>query len=135
MRCHPFFSILLLLFAAFFASTDGLALNPPIKVPNAHTVWNAGGTYAVEWNTTTVSGIPIPPTDKGIVMLGYINNGDFSEHLRWTLAVYFPLDTGHVNVTLPSDLPTGDNYIIVLFGDSGNASPQFTILGEDKKQD
>ncbi|KAG2183236.1 hypothetical protein INT43_006240 [Umbelopsis isabellina] len=46
----------------------------------------------------------------------------------WTLANNFKLVSGSHNITLPSDLSTKHSYIIVLFGDSGNASPEFTIV-------
>ncbi|KAK0526133.1 hypothetical protein OC835_005386 [Tilletia horrida] len=36
---------------------------------------------------------------------------------------------GHVSFHLPANLPTRHDYIVVLFGDSGNASPLFTIRG------
>lgn len=46
---------------------------------------------------------------------------------KWTLADGFPLTAGSVSFTLPSDLAARDDYIVVLFGDSGNASPHFSI--------
>ena len=48
---------------------------------------------------------------------------------EWTLAEDFNLDDGEVEVTLPSDVATRDDYIIVLFGDSGNKSDRFSITG------
>jgi hypothetical protein len=47
--------------------------------------------------------------------------------LEWELASGFDLNKGSQVVTLPADLETKRTYIIVLMGDSGNASPQFTI--------
>ena len=42
------------------------------------------------------------------------------------LAKDFPITAGHTEITVPS-VTTRDSYILVLFGDSGNASPMFTI--------
>ena len=47
--------------------------------------------------------------------------------LDWDLATDFPLNSGAQTVTLPPDLETKTSYIIVVMGDSGNASPKFTI--------
>ncbi|TFY71067.1 hypothetical protein EVG20_g1926 [Dentipellis fragilis] len=44
------------------------------------------------------------------------------------LADDFDLHSGTVEITVPN-VASGTNYIVVLFGDSGNASPQFTISG------
>lgn len=46
---------------------------------------------------------------------------------EWTLADGFPLTSGSVNFVLPTDVAARDDYIVVLFGDSGNASPKFSI--------
>lgn len=50
-------------------------------------------------------------------------------NLDWDLASGFPLNSGSWNVTLPKDLATRSDYIVVVFGNSGNASPKFTIQG------
>jgi hypothetical protein len=47
--------------------------------------------------------------------------------LEWTLASDFSLQDGSVSFKLPSDLETRQDYIVVLFGDSGNRSKRFTI--------
>lgn len=52
---------------------------------------------------------------------------DIIIHKDWDLASGFPLNKGAQSVTLPSDLETKKTYIIVLMGDSGNASPKFLI--------
>ncbi|KAI9484657.1 hypothetical protein BDB00DRAFT_878558 [Zychaea mexicana] len=107
----------------------GIVWNAPIIVPNETTVWQAGQNYTVEWNTTTSWGQPIPENVTGIIKLGYLEDGYADEHLYWDLASGFPLNSGGHNISLPSDLKTMSNYIIVLMGDSGNASPKFTING------
>lgn len=45
----------------------------------------------------------------------------------WILADKFPLTAGAVSFNLPKNLAARDDYIVVLFGDSGNASPHFSI--------
>lgn len=42
------------------------------------------------------------------------------------LATGFPITMGRAEITVPS-VTTRNSYILVLFGDSGNASPRFTI--------
>ncbi|KAL0082456.1 hypothetical protein F4703DRAFT_1865749 [Phycomyces blakesleeanus] len=103
-----------------------VVLNPHIIVPNESTVWKAGGTFDVKWDTI-VYGSPIAPEVNGTIKLGYLDGTDINEHLFWTLASGFPLNTGSQSVVLPTDLVTKASYIIVLMGDSGNSSPQFTI--------
>ncbi|KAI9033620.1 hypothetical protein CLU79DRAFT_806938 [Phycomyces nitens] len=105
-----------------------VVLNPHITVPNANTVWEAGESYDVTWNSI-IDGTPIDPSLNGTIKLGYLEGDDINEHLFWTLASGFPLSTGSQSVVLPDSLVTRSSYIIVLMGDSGNASPQFTIKG------
>lgn len=52
----------------------------------------------------------------------------------WTLANKFPLSAGTVSFTVPASLATRDDYIVVLFGDSGNASPHFKINGASSQK-
>ncbi|KAG6375382.1 hypothetical protein JVT61DRAFT_2938 [Boletus reticuloceps] len=84
------------------------------------TVWTAAGNYTVVWDTSSK---PAQVTNsKGMVYLR-INGATQST----PLAQGFPLDAGHVNVTVPADTQPSDQWILVLFGDSGNWSPTFTI--------
>ncbi|KAH8979315.1 hypothetical protein EDB83DRAFT_2537336 [Lactarius deliciosus] len=83
------------------------------------------------------SSIPSPGNFTGQLLLGFMTlegeNLDIGE-----LTIRFPLlptprsdillSTGSVQITVPN-VSVGSNYIAVLFGDSGNASPQFTITG------
>ncbi|ORZ09621.1 hypothetical protein BCR42DRAFT_423798 [Absidia repens] len=95
--------------------------------PSSGTKWRAGDKRTVTWDTN-VEGGPIPDDYKGTIKLGYLDPKDGpSEHLKWELASEFDLNKGSQVVTLPNDLETKRTYIIVLMGDSGNASPQFTI--------
>jgi hypothetical protein len=62
-----------------------------------------------------------------MIILGYLTENPVNEHLHWTLAERFKLNTGSINITLPDDLEPMDNYIVALFGDSGDKSEKFTI--------
>ncbi|KAH8555295.1 hypothetical protein BGW37DRAFT_132277 [Umbelopsis sp. PMI_123] len=118
---------LLIVLSYFFCVVSALVYSPKITKPDGSTKWRAGGTFTVTWDPNS-AGAPIPNDYTGTIMLGYLLNGDkYNEHLQWTLAEGFKLNSGSQQVTLPSDLETRTSYIIVLFGDSGNASPQFTI--------
>ncbi|KAI8078194.1 uncharacterized protein B0P05DRAFT_542890 [Gilbertella persicaria] len=122
-----------IIFFFFFVLTfvNAIVINPKITSPTTGTKWRAGGTFTVKWETTYFDGssnVPIPDTQNGRIMLGYLENNDpYNEHLKWTLATNFPLNSGAQQITLPSDLSTRTSYIIVLMGDSGNASNKFTI--------
>ncbi|KAK7692876.1 hypothetical protein QCA50_004511 [Cerrena zonata] len=99
--------------------------SPKIIQPNGRTVWIAGTTVTVKWDT---SNAPKKITNKeGMIVLGYIDDGT-SEHLDYKhpLADKFDIMQGSMDVQVP-DVEPRDDYIIVLFGDSGNKSPQFTI--------
>ncbi|CAM0142960.1 hypothetical protein VKS41_006289 [Umbelopsis sp. WA50703] len=112
----------------FVYAVSAYVYSPKILTPNSKTHWRAGQTYTVVWDPNS-AGITIPDNVTGSIMLGYLENGDqYNEHLNWHLADNFKLISGSQNVTLPNDLETKASYIIVLFGDSGNASPPFTIV-------
>ncbi|KAI9264166.1 hypothetical protein BDA99DRAFT_437680, partial [Phascolomyces articulosus] len=105
-----------------------LFFNVVSTIPNSGTKWRAGETYTVQWKTT-VLGENIPDNVNGTIKLGFLEEGSISENLRWDLAKDFRLNSGSQSVTLPGDLETKISYIIVVMGDSGNASPKFTIRG------
>ncbi|KAI0714895.1 hypothetical protein C8Q76DRAFT_440184 [Earliella scabrosa] len=92
---------------------------PPVLTPNADTVWFTGRTYNVTWDT---SDPPAQITNRyGRILL---RKGDFTTPIF--LASGFDILEGHVEVTVPL-VVSGDDYQVVLFGDSGNFSPYFTI--------
>ncbi|CAO3609749.1 unnamed protein product [Cunninghamella echinulata] len=123
------FKSILLVLTTLIAFSYSIVLNPTILYPSANTKWKAGESYTVTWDTENVLGGPIPADYKGTIMLGYLTKEDGSnEHLKWKLASDFPLNQGSYKVTLPPKLETRKTYIIVLMGNSGNASKQFTIL-------
>lgn len=98
---------------------------PKITYPNASTVWAAGSHVHVSWNLTDLPSAALKGT--GLIKLGHLDPASEGEHLAQTLAKNFPLRKGNVTFTLPKHLASRDDYIVVLFGDSGNTSPKFTI--------
>jgi len=91
---------------------------PPITKPIAGDIWIVGECYDVKWDTSN-------PPAQITNTLGEIdlrrNNITFL-----TLAKGFDIRLGTYKITVPQ-VPDGDDYQIVLFGDSGNFSPYFTI--------
>ncbi|KAH9841832.1 uncharacterized protein C8Q71DRAFT_739006 [Rhodofomes roseus] len=103
-------------------------ISPPITSPDASTVWNVGETVTVTWNLSA-----LPPDVNvtgaiGKVVLGYSTWDSENLMIDSPLAQSFLLSAGQVSFTVPS-VPTRTNYIVDLFGDSGNISPNFTIIG------
>ncbi|KIY45186.1 hypothetical protein FISHEDRAFT_5943, partial [Fistulina hepatica ATCC 64428] len=98
--------------------------DPPITYPTTGTIWDVGSTYTVTWDTSD------PPSQvtnyNGELLLGYLEDGSENLMVGDPLAQNFNLTDGSVDITVP-DVATRDDYIVVLLGDSGNASPEFTI--------
>jgi len=93
---------------------------PTILCPDASSVWVVGCNYTVTWDTSSEPSQVTNPL--GQVYLR-INGATQST----PLADGFPLSDGQVEVTVPADTVPSDEWILVLFGDSGNWSPDFTI--------
>jgi len=94
---------------------------PPITYPTNTTVWNKGEEHNVTWD---ISQAPVNITNKfGRIQL---RQGDLTTPL--VLADGFDILLGTISVTVPWVI-TGSDYQLVLFGDSGNFSPEFTING------
>ncbi|KAH9852786.1 hypothetical protein C2E23DRAFT_150550 [Lenzites betulinus] len=92
---------------------------PPVLYPHAGTVWYKGQTHNVTWD---VSSPPVNITNKiGRIML---RKGNIGTPL--ILADGFSILLGRIEVTVPWVIE-GTDYSVVLFGDSGNWSQQFTI--------
>ncbi|KAF8558329.1 hypothetical protein OG21DRAFT_1382797, partial [Imleria badia] len=99
-------------------------VDPPITSPTANTIWNVGQTQTVTWQTT---GLPVNQTNpSGMLVLGYMYNNSENLMLNSPLATNLNYSVGQAQITVPN-VPTRTDYIVVLFGDSGNASPEFTI--------
>ncbi|TFK23406.1 hypothetical protein FA15DRAFT_642543 [Coprinopsis marcescibilis] len=101
--------------------------SPKITTPNERTVWTVGSYVDVVWD---LSEMPANITNpNGTLVLGYMSDADkYNEHLDLShpLAKDFDLRHGRVTFKVPKVSSRAD-YIVVLMGDSGNASPKFTI--------
>ncbi|KZT11942.1 uncharacterized protein LAESUDRAFT_641819 [Laetiporus sulphureus 93-53] len=100
--------------------------SPAITAPDATTTWHVGSTVEVRWDTSNAPEFARNYT--GRLVLGHLDGG-YDEHLNLDnpLADGFNITKGHVKVVVPNVSPA-DDYIVVLFGDSGNRSPEFTIM-------
>ncbi|KAG6334660.1 hypothetical protein ID866_4427 [Astraeus odoratus] len=96
---------------------------PPITSPDSNTVWLVGQNYTVTWNTTNAPSQVTNPEGKIFLRQGNATQAN-------PIKEGFPLSDGQVQVTVPSDVTPGDDWRVVLFGDSGNWSPFFTITLE-----
>ncbi|KAI0278295.1 hypothetical protein BGY98DRAFT_933881 [Russula aff. rugulosa BPL654] len=100
---------------------------PKVTNPNAATVWTTGSKETVIWDTSNRPENVTNPV--GTLLLGYINSdGSGGENLdvAHPLAQGFQLSAGSVEVTVPVVKPR-NSYIVVLIGDSGDASEPFNI--------
>ncbi|EJD40996.1 hypothetical protein AURDEDRAFT_69324 [Auricularia subglabra TFB-10046 SS5] len=96
--------------------------NPHILNPSAGVVWARGSTQNVTWDTSDA-----PELISEISAIRLRKGGSTQPE---DLAFDFDLRSGSQVITvpgLPTDIPTGDDYRLVLFGDSGNWSDEFTI--------
>jgi len=102
-------------------------ISPAITYPKAGTIWTAGSTQNVTWDASSI------PADKanmtGLILYGQKFNNSENLDIQDPIAVNFPLSQGWVEVKVPDINPFHMfQCILVLFGDSGNASPEFTIV-------
>ncbi|EMD31385.1 hypothetical protein CERSUDRAFT_89078 [Gelatoporia subvermispora B] len=106
------------------APKEDIVFSPHITGPTAGQLWPVGTNQTVTWDT---SSIPAEGQNQtGLLLLGYQENDSENLDISHPLAVGFPISAGEVNITVPNVTMRTD-YIVVLFGDSGNVSPQFTI--------
>ncbi|KAF9221623.1 hypothetical protein BS17DRAFT_809975 [Gyrodon lividus] len=127
------FTVLFTTFMSFLALAVSLPLSmriqardvfvPPILYPHAGTVWVAGQCHNVTWDTSNA-----PVNITNVYGMIYLRNNSLID-MNEELASGFDILNGHVEIQVPN-VPTGHNYSLVLFGDSGNYSPAFTILAE-----
>jgi len=127
------FAVLLSLVATFFArSVTAMPVDeslqkrdvftPPVLYPHNGTVWYSGQRHNVTWDT---SFHPVNITNKiGFIILRF---GEIETPL--VLADNFNILDGRVEITVPYVL-SGTDFSVVLFGDSGNWSDQFEIIGK-----
>ncbi|KXN87620.1 hypothetical protein AN958_08401 [Leucoagaricus sp. SymC.cos] len=121
-----------LCFTLLFSAVLGFPLaqrdvfNPHITNPRQGTVWIVGSQETVTWETDNIPPDSQLTNPNGRVILGFMENNSLNLQLDHPLAENFKLRTGQVTITVP-DVPPREDYIIVLMGDSGNASPAFAI--------
>lgn len=95
---------------------------PQVTYPTEGVQWVIGDYYNVTWDTSN------PPAQitnsQGLIVLAknYTLTG-----LSAPLAAGFSILDGTVQVQVPNVTP-GDDYQVVVFGDSGNYSPTFSIV-------
>ncbi|KAJ7600821.1 hypothetical protein C8J56DRAFT_768118, partial [Mycena floridula] len=98
---------------------------PQILSPKANFSWVAGAKHNVTWKTSDI------PNEKrqavGEILLGHKGNSSENLDLKHPLAKGFPLSRGWVTCQLPANVVPRNDYFVILFGDSGNSSPIFTV--------
>lgn len=92
---------------------------PTITSPTSASTWVVGKKFYVTWDTSSKPDQVTNPNGKV-----YLRQGDATESSP--IASGFALEDGQVEVTVPDDVTPGD-YMVVLFGDSGNWSEEFPI--------
>ncbi|EIM89685.1 uncharacterized protein STEHIDRAFT_108363 [Stereum hirsutum FP-91666 SS1] len=92
---------------------------PPITYPHAGTVWAVNSHHNVTWDTSSA---PVNITNKQGEI--YLRHNDLTDTSN-ALASGFDILLGRIEIQVP-DVEPG-TYELVLFGDSGNFSPDFTI--------
>ncbi|KIY62436.1 hypothetical protein CYLTODRAFT_426911 [Cylindrobasidium torrendii FP15055 ss-10] len=115
-----FVLMLLSLVSAAPLNTPRDVWTPTITSPTAETVWTVGQTVEVTWSTADA---PENVSNGGRVVLG--KNNLLTSNVLVDSFVLKDAD-GSITVTVP-EVEAGDDYFIVLFGDSGNWSDNFTI--------
>ncbi|KAG2361696.1 hypothetical protein BDR07DRAFT_1408900 [Suillus spraguei] len=112
--------------AAPVHSVEMLAWSPTILCPSQLTTWPRNSTQTVTWVTSNI------PAEKrnstGLLLLGYMENNSENLDIQHPLAVDFAITDGQVTINVPANATVRNDAIVVLFGDSGNASPQFKIV-------
>ncbi|KAF5340718.1 hypothetical protein D9611_007434 [Ephemerocybe angulata] len=135
MKFAVFISILLLAATASWAAPIAATpdsevqrvISPHITSPEQDDFWVKGSRQIVRWDTDKLDKESL--NSNGLVVLGWSEPGSDNEHLDLEnpLASNFSLAEGWIEVEVPEEVETRENYFIVLFGDSGNISPSFTI--------
>ncbi|KAJ7133805.1 hypothetical protein C8R46DRAFT_1343125 [Mycena filopes] len=95
--------------------------SPRVTFPTVGTVLVSNASTTVTWDTT---GAPTVISNQALLLL---RKGDTTA--PFILAENFDLRTGSLDITVPNVL-SGTDYEFVLFGDSGNFSPTFTIQSD-----
>ncbi|KAJ7853317.1 hypothetical protein B0H14DRAFT_2758542 [Mycena olivaceomarginata] len=121
------FSLFTLLTATAFAVVHATPLTPrdvyvpPVLYPRNGTVWFVGQRHNVTWDNSD----PPEHITNGIGRI-MLRKGDLTTPV--ILQDNFSILLGRIEITVPW-VEDGSDYRVVLFGDSGNFSPYFTIKG------
>ncbi|KZT34481.1 hypothetical protein SISSUDRAFT_991780 [Sistotremastrum suecicum HHB10207 ss-3] len=125
-------NIFILFFSAAIALAGPITLvrrvvfNPLITYPTAGVQWSSGSKHNVTWSTAGApSDYPLNNA-TGMLVLGHLTDDSENLDLNNPLATGFLIKDESVWITVP-DVEPREDYIVVLFGDSGNASPEFSI--------
>ncbi|KAI0737891.1 hypothetical protein C8Q80DRAFT_1275935 [Daedaleopsis nitida] len=94
--------------------------SPPLTYPHQGTVWYTGQSHNVTWDISN-------PPENITNTIGRILLRKGGQVTPVVVAKGFPITSGRVEVPVPSVI-TGDDYQLVLMGDSGNLGPMFTII-------
>ncbi|KII88214.1 hypothetical protein PLICRDRAFT_111363 [Plicaturopsis crispa FD-325 SS-3] len=94
---------------------------PPITYPHAGTQWYRGQTHNVTWDT---SNAPVNITNR-YGRINLVRAGNVTDPIE--LAQGFDILLGRIEVQVPDYIQPRNDYELVLFGDSGNFSPEFSI--------
>jgi len=113
-----FVSMMALMLGAAGAPTKRDVFVPPILYPHAGTVWSSFQFHNVTWDTTNA---PASISNEALLLLA-----KGGAEAPFILAKGFDLRLGRVQIQVPHVF-AGTDYQLVLFGDSGNLSPVFTI--------
>ncbi|TCD68167.1 hypothetical protein EIP91_011445 [Steccherinum ochraceum] len=118
---------------------DGCGVvSPPITFPAGNDSFQAGQSITVRWNTSVIPQNCTPYT--GFISLGYnygaVNPINTSRTRMAptdmpgnSLAPSVDIRTGSQQVTLPPNLTSRDDYVLLLWGDALNVTPFFLITG------
>ncbi|EPQ52679.1 hypothetical protein GLOTRDRAFT_20378, partial [Gloeophyllum trabeum ATCC 11539] len=94
---------------------------PPISYPTAGTTWQVGGSYNITWDASN----PPKQITNPIGHIDLLKNNVIITGAP--LANGFSILDGTHEITVPLTVEPGSGYTVVLFGDSGDISPEFTI--------
>jgi len=129
MFFNAFFTAILLATASIATPVNRpqelVVFNPHIISPKAAVSWPMGSRQTVRWETNDIPAELV--NDTSVILLGHMANGSENLDIDHPLASGFPIISGSMTVTMPSNIQARNDYFVVLFGDSGNKSPMFKI--------
>ncbi|KJA15865.1 hypothetical protein HYPSUDRAFT_48030 [Hypholoma sublateritium FD-334 SS-4] len=96
---------------------------PAITSPKAGDIWNVGSSQTVTWDASN----PPAQLTNNIGQIMLVKNGYTTPVV---LAAGFPILDGSATFVVPNVI-NGTNYAVQLFGDSGDLSPAFTVIGSN----